>query len=82
MDRKGILEAIEEEIGRLERVRDLLAAAGGKRAVTATGAKANGREPHPAKKRILSDDARNRIAQAQKRRWARQRTETAAALGA
>lgn len=69
MDRNGILELIGEEISRLERVRDLLSSKNGH--ISARGHKG----PNAPKKRILSQDARNRIAQAQKRRWAKQRRE-------
>ncbi len=71
MDRKGILEYIGEEISRLERVRELLGAKNGHSPLAGHGLKAStGRT-----KRVLSADARNRIAQAQKRRWAKQRKE-------
>jgi hypothetical protein len=79
MDRNQILAAIDEEIGRLERARDLLGATNGRRALTGISAKTNGNGSHPASKRVLSEDARNRIAQAQKRRWAKQHKEMAAA---
>ena len=74
MDRNQILASIGEEISRLERVRDLLSATNGNGIF-----KSNGRSvsTHTPKKRILSEDARNRIAQAQKRRWAKQRKEAA-----
>ena len=68
MDRNGILELIGEEITRLERVRELLSAKNGHGLAANNTAK--GRT-----KRVLSADARNRIAQAQKRRWAKQRKE-------
>jgi hypothetical protein len=69
MDRKGILELIGEEISRLERVRDLLSSKNGH--ISTRGSKG----VSAPKKRVLSADARNRIAQAQKRRWAKQRRE-------
>ncbi len=76
MDRNQILESIAEEISRLERVRDLLSTTNGHSPSNGNG------HSYPTvstpKKRILSDDARNRIAQAQKRRWAKQRKESAA----
>ena len=72
MDRKGILEFIGEEISRLERVRDLLGATNGHGQLAGHGFKASTGKA----KRVLSEDARNRIAQAQKRRWAKQRKET------
>ncbi len=71
MDRDGILKLIEEEISRLERVRELLSAKNGHGPTVGRVAKASG----APKKRVLSQDARNRIAQAQKRRWAKQRRE-------
>ncbi len=71
MDRDGILKLIEEEISRLERVRELLTAKNGHTHAVGRIAKASG----VPKKRVLSQDARNRIAQAQKRRWAKQRRE-------
>ena len=75
MDRNGILELIGEEISRLERARDLLSASNGHSQIVGRLAKGSG----VAKKRVLSQDARNRIAQAQKRRWAKQRREAALA---
>ncbi len=71
MDRNVILELIGEEISRLERVRELLSSTNGHKHIVGRVAKASG----APKKRILSQDARNRIAQAQKRRWAKQRRE-------
>jgi hypothetical protein len=78
MNRDQILESIDEEIGRLERVRALLSASNGRRVLTAA-TRSHGNGTLPAKKRILSEEARNRIAQAQKRRWAKQHKEMAAA---
>jgi len=74
MDRKQILEAINEEISRLERVRELLSSTNGHRVLKAA---VRSSEAHAPKKRILSEEARNRIAQAQKRRWAKHRKEIA-----
>ncbi len=71
MDRNGILELIGEEITKLERVRDLLSAKNGHGLAANNTAKG----PSGRTKRVLSADARNRIAQAQKRRWAKQRKE-------
>jgi hypothetical protein len=72
MTREQIIAAIDEEIGRLQQVKKLLHSAGshGISAVSAT---------KTSPKRILSPEARQRIAAAQKRRWAKQRKETAAA---
>ena len=74
MDRNQIIESIGEEITRLQRVRELLSAGNGHHALYR-----NGNGAHSVKKRILSADARNRIAEAQRRRWAKHRKEAAAA---
>ena len=67
MNREQLIAAIDEEITRLEQVRNLLQNATGHRLIRASKA---GR---PHKKRVLSADARQRIAAAQKRRWAAQK---------
>lgn len=72
MNREEIIAAIDDEIGRLQQVRKLLLNSGGNHLFASSSAK-------PAKKRILSPEARQRIASAQKRRWAKQRKEAAAA---
>jgi hypothetical protein len=75
MDRSQILESIDEEIAKLERVRELLSSSKAPALLHVNGLKAaTGR-----KKRVLSEEARNRIAQAQKRRWAKQRKEASLA---
>jgi hypothetical protein len=74
MDRSHILQLIGEEITRLERVRELLSSTNGHTSLHAQLPKVASGGP---KKRFLSEDARNRIAQAQKRRWAKQRKEAA-----
>jgi len=67
MNREQIIAAIEDEINRLEQVRKLLKSATGQGLVSGgTAAKA-------PRKRILSPEARQRIAAAQKRRWAKQK---------
>jgi hypothetical protein len=71
MNREQMIAAIDEEITRLEQVRKLLQDASGHRLLR-TGAGS------PAKKRVLSAEARQRIAAAQKRRWAAQKKEAAA----
>jgi predicted metal-dependent enzyme (double-stranded beta helix superfamily) len=68
MNREQIIAAIEDEINRLEQVRKLLKSATGQRLVPGGVASRT-----PKKKRILSADARQRIAAAQKRRWAKQK---------
>jgi hypothetical protein len=70
MTREEIVAAIDEEISRLEKVRALLQGSGGSK-LLASGALAGAR-----KKRQLSPDARKRIADAQKRRWAKQKKQS------
>ena len=69
-----ILSQIDAEIERLQQVRKLLTTG---TAVTAPAAKTPGRKTRVAKKakgkRVLSPEARKRIGDAQKRRWAAQR---------
>ena len=82
MTRQEMVGALDEEIGRLERVRTLLQqsnsekfALNGKLVRSATGRSAKA-EKTPAgekPKRALSPEARKRIALAQKRRWAKQK---------
>lgn len=67
-----IIAAIEEEINRLEKVKQLLEAAGADKLSGALGRKA-GLTTAGTKKRNLSPEARARIAAAQKRRWAKQK---------
>ena len=64
MKSENILHAIDEELDRLRKVRNLLAGAPVDASWNPFG---NIRTP---KKRLLSDDARQRIADAQRRRWA------------
>lgn len=67
MTREDIVAAIDEEIKRLEQVRALLQGSGGKfLASSFSGVR---------KKRHLSPEARKRIADAQKRRWAKQKKQ-------
>jgi len=71
MTREELLAAVDEEISRLEKVRELLQSTGSSRISTSFGNK-------PRKKRVLSADARARIAAAQRRRWAKQKAAQAA----
>jgi hypothetical protein len=69
----SILAQIDAEIARLTQVRSLLAASGkisGKFTSAKSGAAGKRR-----KKRVLSADARKRIADAQRRRWAAQKAK-------
>ncbi len=71
MTREEMIAVIESEINRLEQVRELLRKTASGRFTT------EGIVPPTTekKKRVLSPDARKRIAQAQKRRWAKQRNQ-------
>ena len=68
MTREELVAAVDEEISRLEKVRALLQSGGSK--IGSTFGK-------PRKKRVLSADARARIAAAQRRRWAKQKAAQA-----
>jgi len=61
METSAIITAIDEEIAQLRQVRDLLAGGGTSRSI------------RPVKRRVLSPEARKRIADAQRRRWAAQK---------
>lgn len=74
MSHERILAAIDDEIGKLQQVRKLLQTAEGSRVVSGL----TGRGGRARKKRVLSAEARQRIAAAQKRRWAKQKKEAAA----
>ncbi len=81
MPNKDVLAAIDKEIARLQQARDILAGeseapierrrktANKPAAETKRTAKSTGR------KRVLSPEARKRIADAQKKRWAAQKAE-------
>ena len=63
METNALLAQIDAEIARLHQVRSLLAGADGRKTKKAT-------KP-PRSKRVLSPEARARIAAAQKARWAK-----------
>jgi hypothetical protein len=71
MTREELIAAVDEEISRLERVRALLQSSG------SSGISTPSFGNRPRKKRILSPEARARIAAAQKRRWAKQKAAQA-----
>lgn len=73
MTREDIIAAIDEEISRLEKVRELLQSSSAGKLGGALARKAGA----GGKKRNLSPDARARIAAAQKRRWAKQKAASA-----
>jgi hypothetical protein len=75
MSIETILAEIDAEIARLTQVRSLLA---GSRAVAASGvrSKTSKGPVKTKKKRVLSAEARKRIADAQRKRWAAQKAKT------
>ena len=75
MSIESILAEIDAEIARLTQVRSLLA---GSRAITSSGtrSKTSKGPGKTKKKRVLSADARKRIADAQRKRWAAQKAKT------
>jgi hypothetical protein len=64
MSLQDVLSAIDAEIDRVQRARDLLTGSG-----ASTGTKKSTNKPAKAK-RNLSPEARKRIADAQRKRWA------------
>jgi len=74
MSIESIIAQIDAEIAQLHQVRNLLTPKG---AVSAKPAKAaTTKLGRPKKRRVLSADARKRIADAQRRRWAAQKAKT------
>jgi hypothetical protein len=67
MEHKSIISAIDAEISRVEQARKLLAQG---IAIHDTILRATAKTAKRAKKRVLSPEARARIAAAQKKRWA------------
>lgn len=74
MSIESILAEIDSEIARLTEARRLLATAGAA-APSHTRSKAAGRRAKP-KARVLSAEARKRIADAQRRRWAAHKSKS------
>ncbi len=72
---ESILAQLDAEIARLTQVRSLLADSG-KVAVKASERKSKSAPGKKRKKRVLSADARKRIADAQRKRWAAQKAKT------
>ncbi len=81
MANKEVLAAIDKEIARLQQARDILAGSGEDAEETPRSRGAakqvtKRRVGRPAgTKRVLSPEARKRIADAQKKRWAAQKAE-------
>ena len=73
-----IVAALDEEIARLQQVRELLAGGGAVSSRGATSFQYGASLTKPARKRQpLSAAARARISAAQKKRWAKQKKEAA-----
>jgi hypothetical protein len=70
----SIIAQLDSEIARLTQVRSLLAASG-KVTAKITESKAV-KAPKRRKKRVLSAEARKRIADAQRKRWAAQKAKS------
>jgi hypothetical protein len=71
---ESILAQLDAEIARLTQVRSLLAASG-KVATKITERKTKKTAVKSRKKRVLSPEARKRIADAQRKRWAAQKSK-------
>jgi hypothetical protein len=72
LNSQEILEQIENEISRLQQVKALLQGSNGHKASGASRTTASAAPAaKPQGKRVLSDEARNKIAAAQRRRWAK-----------
>ncbi len=67
---ENILAQIDSEIARLKQARALLATTGTAATTSARKAGKAAAKGRPRKKRVLSADARKRIADAQRKRWA------------
>ena len=72
MEAKGIIAEIDAEIARLQQARALLSGGTVKAKPGRPKGTASAGKPQ-RRKRVLSADARKRIADAQKRRWAERR---------
>jgi hypothetical protein len=69
---ENILAEIDSEIARLQQARALLASLGGATTKAGHTAEKATAQAKPKKKRVLSAEARKKIADAQRRRWAKQ----------
>lgn len=67
-----IVAALDDEISRLEQVRSLLAGTKGSVTHPSTSFAFGANQDRPRKRRHLSAEARERIAAAQRKRWAAQ----------
>lgn len=74
----SILAQIDSEIARLNQVRALLSSAGRVSTTSAAGRTHAAPAKKARKKHVLSPEARKRIADAQRKRWAAQRAKAKA----
>ena len=68
-----IIAALDDELSRLQQVRNLLAGTHGSVTHAATSFAFGANQRKPRKRRHLSGEARERIAVAQRKRWAAQK---------
>jgi hypothetical protein len=73
---ENILAQIDSEISRLKQARELLASLGNTGATSVRKAAKTAGKAKTRKKRVLSADARKRIADAQRKRWAAVRAKS------
>ena len=74
---ESILTEIDAEIARLTQIRNLLANTGvAAKNVTESKSKKTPAKPKGKKRRVLSPEARKRIADAQRKRWAAQKAKS------
>lgn len=73
---ENILAQIDSEIARLSQARKLLATIGTETTKAGRKARKASAKGKPRKKRVLSAEARKKIADAQRKRWAAQRAKT------
>jgi|HubBroStandDraft_5_1064220.scaffolds.fasta_scaffold07727_2 hypothetical protein len=74
---ESILAQIDEEIAKLQQIRSLLATTGvAAKKLAAPKAKKTAAKVKGRKRRTLSPEARKRIADAQRKRWAAQKAKT------
>jgi hypothetical protein len=76
LNSQEILEQIDNEIARLQQVKALLQGSNGHKAASASRhslSVASSSAPQAKVKRVLSPEARKKIAAAQRRRWAKAR---------
>ena len=75
MDTQAILAEIDAEIARLQKARAILSSLPGSTATRSPGRpKADKSTPAVRKTRVMSAEARAKIAEAQNKRWSKQKT--------